>query len=120
MFPNEYGRVAIKLTEEVQGNEVTEEYKEKIRKVELMVQLKMIEMGVTKKDAYAWCSHDLTHKPLPDNKAGWCTIKLDSELTAEERESLKICKSRWRMLAKSRSFRLLIIMVLVYAKENID
>jgi hypothetical protein len=56
----------------------------------------MIESGVTKKDAYVWYSYDLTHKPLPDNKPGWYTIKSDTELTVEEKESLKICKSLWK------------------------
>ncbi|MDQ6864981.1 MAG: hypothetical protein M3044_14295 [Thermoproteota archaeon] len=40
------------------------EGKQKIRKMELMAQIKMIEMGITKKDAYVWYSNDLTHKPL--------------------------------------------------------
>ncbi|PWU80620.1 MAG: hypothetical protein DLM72_11285 [Candidatus Nitrosopolaris wilkensis] len=82
--------------------------KEKIRKVELMVQLKMIEMGVTKRDAYVWWygmvvwyggmvwwygmvvwyGNDLTQKPPPNNKIGWYVTKSDSELTVEEKESI--------------------------------
>jgi hypothetical protein len=40
------------------------EDKQKIRKVELMAQIKMVEMGITKKDAFVLYSNDLTHKPL--------------------------------------------------------
>jgi hypothetical protein len=61
-----------------------------------MVQLKMIEMGVTKRDAYVWYGNDLTQKPPPNNKIGWYVTKSDSELTVEEKESIKICKSLWK------------------------
>ncbi len=71
------------------------EHKETNHKVELMVQLKMIEIGVSKKEAYVWCYDDLTQKPPPNNKPGWYVTKSDSELTVEEKESIKICKSMW-------------------------
>jgi hypothetical protein len=47
-----------------------------------MAQIKMIEMGITKKDAYVWYYNDLTHNPLilgttdEDNQ----TLKLSVEL----------------------------------------
>jgi hypothetical protein len=75
--------------------EITED-KEIMRNVEIEVQLKMIQLGVTKKDAYAWYSNDLIHKPPPNNKPGWYRTKSDSELTVEERESKRICISRWK------------------------
>lgn len=40
------------------------EHKETIRKVELMAQIKMVEMGIIRKDAYVLYFNDLTHKPL--------------------------------------------------------
>jgi len=40
------------------------EHKETIHKVELMAQIKMIEMGITRKDVYLWYCNDLTHRPL--------------------------------------------------------
>jgi len=76
------------MTEKEHGYEITEQDKEKIRRVEIMVQLKMIERDVSKKDAYKWCSYDLTHN-RHDNKP-------NRKLTDEERESLKICESRLR------------------------
>ena len=47
-----------------------------------MAKIKMVEMGITKKDAYVWYCNDLTHKPLvlgttdEDNQ----TLKLSVEL----------------------------------------
>jgi hypothetical protein len=54
------------------------EDKQKNRKVELMAQLKMIEIGVSKKEAYVWYYDDLTQKPPPNNKPGWYVTKSDS------------------------------------------
>jgi hypothetical protein len=59
------------ITQEEQEYEITgelnkgcTEHKETICKVGLMAQIKMVEMGITRKDAYVWYCNDLTHKPL--------------------------------------------------------
>jgi hypothetical protein len=59
------------ITQEEQEYEITgelnkecTEHKETIRKVELMTQIQMVEMGITKKDAYVLYSNDPTHRLL--------------------------------------------------------
>lgn len=58
-----------------------------------MAQIKMIETGVTKKDAYVQMIKDLTQKPPPNKKSGFYINKSDSELTLEEKETVEICES---------------------------
>lgn len=63
----------------------------------------MIEMGVTKKDAYVYMIMDLTTKPPPNKKSGFYINKSDSELTLEEKETVEICESlREKEMRKER------------------